>query len=213
MNTPLAEFKVVVLGDGGTGKTTFCQRHLTGEMERRYIATMGCEVKTLKFWTNKGLFVLQIWDTAGQEKYGGLKDGYYVGAHAALLMFDCTSRITYKNVPTWYQDLDRVCGKIPIVLCGNKVDVVDRKVKARHITFHRKKNLQYYDISVKSNYNIAKPFQWILRQLTGIDTEIIAEPALAPPEVFIDAQYLQQMEQQLAAAYTAALPEDDDDDL
>jgi hypothetical protein len=55
-------------------------------------------------------------------------------------------------------DLVRVCENIPIVLCGNKVDVKERKVKAKTITFHRKKNLQYYDISAKSNYNFEKPF-------------------------------------------------------
>ena len=55
-------------------------------------------------------------------------------------------------------DLIRVCENIPIVLCGNKVDVKERKVKAKAITFHRKKNLQYYDISAKSNYNFEKPF-------------------------------------------------------
>lgn len=64
-------------------------------------------------------------------------------------MFDVTSRITYKSVPNWYRDLTRVCENIPIVLCGNKVEVKDRKVKAKQITFHRKKNLQYYEISAK----------------------------------------------------------------
>ena len=56
-------------------------------------------------------------------------------------MFDVTSRITYKNVPNWHRDLVRVCENIPIVLVGNKVDVKDRKVKAKQIVFHRKKNL------------------------------------------------------------------------
>ena len=57
-------------------------------------------------------------------------------------MFDVTSRVTYKNVPNWHRDLTRVCENIPIVLCGNKVDIKDRKVKAKSIVFHRKKNLQ-----------------------------------------------------------------------
>ena len=57
-------------------------------------------------------------------------------------MFDVTARITYKNVPNWHRDLVRVCENIPIVLCGNKVDIKDRKVKAKSIVFHRKKNLQ-----------------------------------------------------------------------
>jgi GTP-binding nuclear protein Ran len=106
-------------------------------------------------------------------------------------MFDVTSRITYKNVPNWHRDLERVCENIPIVLCGNKVDVKvcaillrpaprveltvlsfstlaqERKVKTGAVTFHRKKNLQYFEISAKSNYNFEKPFLWLARKLVG----------------------------------------------
>ena len=57
-------------------------------------------------------------------------------------MFDVTAATTYRNVPVWYRDLHRVCGNIPMVLCGNKVDVKDRKVKAKNIVFHRRKNIQ-----------------------------------------------------------------------
>jgi GTP-binding nuclear protein Ran len=124
---------------------------------------------------NLGQIQFDVWDTAGQEKFGGLRDGYYINGQCGIIMFDVTSRITYKNVPNWHRrfsshihpcceltmsigDLVRVCENIPIVLTGNKVDVKERKVKAKTITFHRKKNLQYYDISAKSNYNFEKPF-------------------------------------------------------
>jgi GTP-binding nuclear protein Ran len=90
-----------------------------------------------------------------------------IQATCGIIMFDVTSRITYKNVPNWHRDLTRVCENIPIVLVGNKCDIKDRKVKAKHITFHRKKNLQYYDISAKSNYNFEKPFLWLARKLAG----------------------------------------------
>lgn len=60
-----------------------------------------------------------------------------------------------------------VCENIPIVLCGNKVDVKNRQVKAKQVTFHRKKNLQYYEISAKSNYNFEKPFLYLARKLAG----------------------------------------------
>jgi hypothetical protein len=82
-------------------------------------------------------------------------------------MFDVTSRLTYKNVPYWHRDLCRVCENIPIVLCGNKVDVKNRQVKPKQVVFHRKKNLQYYEISAKSNYNFEKPFLYLARKLVG----------------------------------------------
>ncbi|WP_432214745.1 hypothetical protein, partial [Salmonella enterica] len=71
-------------------------------------------------------------------------------------MFDVTSRVTYKKEQNCHRDLVRVCEGIPIVLCVNKVDIKDRKVKAKTIVFNRKKNLQYYDISAKYNYNFEK---------------------------------------------------------
>jgi GTP-binding nuclear protein Ran len=73
-NTPT--FKVVLVGDGGVGKTTFVKRHISGEFEKRYLATMGVEVRPLKFHTNFGPILFNVWDTAGQEKLGGLRDGY-----------------------------------------------------------------------------------------------------------------------------------------
>lgn len=69
-------FKVVLVGDGGVGKTTFVKRHISGEFEKRYLATMGVEVHPLHFFTNFGKILMNVWDTAGQEKLGGLRDGY-----------------------------------------------------------------------------------------------------------------------------------------
>jgi small GTP-binding protein len=65
------EFKLVLVGDGGVGKTTFVKRHLTGEFEKKYNATVGVEVHPLQFQTNRGLIIYNVWDTAGQEKFGG----------------------------------------------------------------------------------------------------------------------------------------------
>mmetsp|Transcript_35285 Transcript_35285/g.71474 ORF Transcript_35285/g.71474 Transcript_35285/m.71474 type:complete len:287 (+) Transcript_35285:1019-1879(+) len=208
------EFKLILVGDGGVGKTTFVKRHLTGEFEKKYVATLGVEVHPLTFHTNRGPIKFNVWDTAGQEKFGGLRDGYYIQGQCAIIMFDVTSRITYKNVPNWHRDLTRVCENIPIVLTGNKVEIKDRKVKAKQITFHRKKNLQYYDISAKSNYNFEKPFLWLARKLSGDNTlSFVEAPALQPPEFTIDDQTKQRYEQELAAAAAQPLPEDDDDDL
>ncbi|KAK7720595.1 GTP-binding nuclear protein gsp1/Ran [Botryosphaeria dothidea] len=246
-------FKLVLVGDGGTGKasstnprvlapaaagvascqraspskplrrflltttalqTTFVKRHLTGEFEKKYIATLGVEVHPLGFTTNLGAIQFDVWDTAGQEKFGGLRDGYYINGQCGIIMFDVTSRITYKNVPNWHRDLVRVCENIPIVLCGNKVDVKERKVKAKTITFHRKKNLQYYDISAKSNYNFEKPFLWLARKLVGNQTlEFVAAPALAPPEVQVDQAVLEQYQKEMEAASNMPLPDEEDADL
>jgi GTP-binding nuclear protein Ran len=136
-----------------------------------------------------------------------------IQGQCAIIMFDVTSRITYRSVPNWHRDLTRVCENIPIVLCGNKVEVKDRKVKAKQITFHRKKNLQYFEISAKINYNFEKPFLWIARKLAANnDLQFVEAPALAPPEAEIDPLLMQQNEIELMAAANVPLPDGDDDD-
>lgn len=52
---------------------------------------------------NLGQIQFDVWDTAGQEKFGGLRDGYYINGQCGIIMFDVTSRITYKNVPNWHR--------------------------------------------------------------------------------------------------------------
>lgn len=117
---------------------TFLNGHLA-ELEQENVVPLGVEV-SLTFYTNRGPVKFNMRDTAGQEKYGGLRDGYYSQGQCAIIMFHVTSRLTYKDVPNWHRDLTGVCGNIPFVrLCGNKVDSKDRTVKAEHITFHQRK--------------------------------------------------------------------------
>merc|ERR1712083_96068 len=204
-----AGFKLILVGDGGTGKTTFVKRHESGEFEKAYEPTIGVEVHPLDFHTNYGALRFYCWDTAGQEKFGGLREGYYIHANCAIIMFDVTSRLTYKSVPVWHRDLTRVCDNIPIVLCGNKVDSKDRKVTPKQISFQRKKaNIQYYDISAKSNYNFEKPFLWITKKLTGEPgVAFTSEPALLPPETQVDTNILNKAR---AEAQAAPLPSDEE---
>eukprot|EP01103_Thecamoeba_quadrilineata_P007355 TRINITY_DN17244_c0_g1_i1.p1 TRINITY_DN17244_c0_g1~~TRINITY_DN17244_c0_g1_i1.p1 ORF type:complete len:215 (-),score=41.82 TRINITY_DN17244_c0_g1_i1:170-814(-) len=210
-NSP--QFKLVLVGDGSTGKTTFVKRHLNGEFEKKYVPTLGVEVHPLSFQTNLGKIIFNVWDTAGQEKFGGLRDGYYIQGQCAIIMFDVTSRATYKNVPNWHRDLARICENIPIVLVGNKVDVKDRKVKVKDITFHRKKNLQYFDVSAKSNYNFEKPFLWLAKKLLNHTELVFVEaPALMPSEVQLDEGALKQYEQELEMAKSVPLPDESDDE-
>jgi len=206
------EFKLLLVGDGGVGKTTLVKRHRTGEFEKKYIPTLGVEVHPLKFNTNCGEICFNVWDTAGQEKFGGLRDGYYIQGQCAIIMFDVTSRITYKNDPNWHRDIVRDCENITIVRGGNKVDVKDRQVKARNIQFHRKRNLQYYDLSARSNYNFEKPFLWLARRLTNQPNLVFLGEYAKAPEFQINPELVAQHEKELAEAQNVAI-EDDDEDL
>ena len=126
---PAQSFKLVICGDGGCGATAWIKRHRTGEFEQRYIATIGVEVHPLTLKTTStsstenGSITFNCWDTAGQEKFGGLRDGYYIQGQCAVVLMDVTSRNTVLTVIKWVDDIMRVCGEnIPIVIVGNKAD-------------------------------------------------------------------------------------------
>jgi GTP-binding nuclear protein Ran len=162
----IPSFKCVLMGDGGVGKSTFVKKHLTGQFETEYIPTLGVEVRPLVFNTSKGPLRFNIWDTAGQKQFGGLRDGYYIGAHCAIIMFDVTSTSSYEHVSDWYHDLDHVCDQIPVVLVGNKCDLIHHMDHYKHY----KTNLLCHEISSKSDYHFGKPFLMLARQLLGDET-------------------------------------------
>ena len=84
---------------------------------------------------------------------------------AAIIMFDVTARLSYKHVCHWHDTITSACGHIPIVLVGNKVEIKERKVNAGEVKYQKgKKDIQYYEISNKLNYNLCKPFVWLARQ-------------------------------------------------
>lgn len=142
-------FKILLIGDEGTGKTTFLKRHLTGEFDIKYIATKADVLHTiLQIETNRGPIQFEVCDTAGHHEFDVLDEGCYINAHGAILFFDITRITTYKNLALWYRDLLRNCGSIPTVLCGNKTDNFRPMKQASNFDFHRKMNLQ---VSLKNN--------------------------------------------------------------
>ena len=171
--TKETKFKVVLLGDGGVGKTSYVKRLKYGEFGNGYLPTMGVEIHPLEVKTNVGTYTLNLWDCAGQEKFSGLKNGYYVGANGAIIMFDVTSRISFNNAKKWYDELRGKCPNIQVILCGNKVDSYNRRVSAlsSEVSSESFTNTLYFDLSVKSAYNFDKPIEQLLQNLVTFSHE------------------------------------------
>ena len=165
--------KICLVGSEGVGKSTFLTRHRTGDFERKYVATAGVEIHSIPFRTNHGRVNFNVWDCAGQEYYGRLHEGYYDGVQAIVVFFDVTSRLSYRNAKKWLEEMRTKMPSVLLLLVGNKVDCQEeRKVYPEYDHLHWEFKCQYYDISVKSNYNVEYPFVYILHQLMGKDTII-----------------------------------------
>lgn len=156
--------KVVLVGDGGVGKTTFLSRLRNCEFDPNYVATLGAEVYPIKIDSETNF---NVWDTAGQEKFSGLKEGYYILAKGFVLMASLTSQDSMKSLESHYIKIRRVSSDAPIVIVYNKSDCENTKeiVKIKQIEKDPKCRFSG-NISSKTGYNINEPFT-ILEEMMG----------------------------------------------
>lgn len=200
-------FKICLIGDGGVGKTTFIKRHRTGEFEKKYVATLGVEVHPLRFMVEGDKVgsmevCFNVWDTAGQEKFGGLREGYYLASDAAIVMFDRSSLVTWNHVLQWVQ-LYHKTQQSPVVLVGNKVDVPNGKVDSKLISSSLAglEILKYFDISAKSNYQFDKPFLALARELLHDESiRFVENPAIKGDEITMSRDHIALLQQEAEEA-------------
>ncbi|XP_058830156.1 ras-related protein Rab-32 isoform X3 [Topomyia yanbarensis] len=121
-------YKILVIGELGTGKTSFIKRYVHQFFSQNYRATIGVDfaLKVLN-WDQNTIIRLQLWDIAGQERFGNMTRVYYKEAVGAFIVFDVTRSATFDAVIKWKQDLDSKVqlpdGKpIPCILLANKSD-------------------------------------------------------------------------------------------
>merc|ERR1712054_489402 len=175
-------YKLVLVGGGGSGKTTFITRHSSGEYIIQYNPTVGANVHTIVFPTTKGKVRFECWDTAGQEKFGRLRDGYYLGSECGMILFDLSNRNSYKTVPIWHQEVINITGEIPMVVVGNKKDKnTYDKSDTRLMALKRSYGILYVEISARLNRDYEKPFLYLCRVMLRAPVNFTEELALLPP--------------------------------
>lgn len=188
-----SDLNILLVGDRGVGKSTYIKRHLNGEFEKNYIPTLNTNSTKLAFNTSIGKITFNIWECVEQENIYDYTS-IYKDAEAAIIMFDVTSRTSYKSFSFWYDSIRKICPRIPVVICGNKVDCRNRKVTPKEIQFHLKNPTNYFDLSSKSNYNFEKPFLFIARNIFTNNLKFIEIPPKLPPEVNVSQNMITKWE-------------------
>ena len=151
--------KVVIVGDGGIGKTAMVLRYTKNTFSEDYKVTIGVQFATQVEEVDGETVKLQIWDTAGEERFSFLMPIYYRGAQGAILVFDLTKRRTFDHLERWLALIRQVCGDIPIIVCGNKFDIPERRVTTEEaIEFAKTHNFAYFETSAKSGQNVEPAF-------------------------------------------------------
>ncbi len=170
-------YKVLLLGDSTVGKTCFLLRYCDKTFQDAHLSTIGLDyrVKTMTLKNNKNI-KLQIWDTAGQDRFRAITKNYYKGANGIILIYDVTNLQTYENVKNWITQIrEETNPNVVIYLAGNKIDIPEeeRAVKTEEgKEIANEYKLQFKETSAKDGINVNEVFQELVEKIDEVNSKL-----------------------------------------
>ncbi|XP_023218760.1 ras-related protein Rab-9B-like [Centruroides sculpturatus] len=157
--------KVILLGDGGVGKSCLMNRFVNGQFDANACHTIGVEFLNKDIVVKGERYTLQIWDTAGQERFRSLRTPFYRGSDICMLTYGVDDRKSFQNLNMWkkeflqYADI-RDYENFPFIIIGNKVDMETKEVSTDEVKqwCQQNKNCPYVETSAKDATNVEQAF-------------------------------------------------------
>ena len=170
--------KIILVGDVSVGKTSIVARYINNSFNDDYKCTISAEqnTKIIKEDDNNSIR-LNIWDTAGQEKFRSLTRQYFLDCQGAIIVFDITKRNSFKSIDEWIEDIKNYGNKdTEIIIIGNKSDLSgEREITMNEIQNKLNDEYLYFEVSAKSGNNISLAFDKMKKAILEkrkIDEEI-----------------------------------------
>ena len=160
--------KILIVGDSTVGKTNFIKKYVENKFNESYFASTGIDLITTSIKIEGKSFKIQIWDTAGQEKYRAMTKNLFLKTQGIVIIFDISNETSFINLKSWMNDIKEECSAdIPMILVGNKLDLEDKRVidKERAMEFAKNEKLEYIETSSKSGENINKALSLIIEKI------------------------------------------------
>ena len=171
-------FKILLIGDLGVGKSCVILRYVEGDFPGNIMSSIGVDFKTKQIDLDDRLIKLQIWDTAGHEKFRTITTSYYKSAHAIIILYDITQKASFDHIRNWITEIDKF-GKHGVlkVIVGNKLDMENnRKItKEAAENLALKYGIKLWEVSAKDNTNIEEMFLDTIKTLLEKNSKIISE--------------------------------------
>ena len=163
-------YKVLLLGDSSVGKTCFLLRYCDKSFQDVHLSTIGLDyrLKTITLKNNKNI-KLQIWDTAGQDRFRAITKNYYKSANGVLLIYDISNLQTYENVKNWISQIrEEANPNVIIYLVGNKIDLPKEKRVVNiedGVKIAEEFEIKFKEASAKSGTNVNEIFEELVEQI------------------------------------------------
>lgn len=164
----IGQFKVILIGDSGVGKTAIIGRFSEDEFRENHISTIGVDFRYKHVEVDGGVVRLQVWDTAGQERYRTITKSYYREAQAIIVVYAINDKSTFQSVRTWLSEIDKnVSTPIIKYLVGNKADLeYDRCIDEETGRSEAESfGVKFFETSAKTSQNIEELFTSIAKDL------------------------------------------------
>ena len=160
-NLKLVEYKIILVGDSGVGKTSILKKFINNEFNEDIKCTINIDFFSKSIKIDKNLYTnLKIYDTAGQEKYRALIKQYYQGTDGIILVFDLTKENSFNKLKSWINEVSDNTEKAQIILVGNKADLIERKIDEETAeNFAKQRDIKYIETSAKEGTNILLLFE------------------------------------------------------
>ena len=161
-------FKIIVLGDCAVGKSNILSKYSKNIFNKSSKSTIGIEIATKIFKYENKIIKVNIWDTAGEERFNSMITTYYKGAKGALLVYDITKKNTFDNIDNWLKELISInSNKMSISLIGNKSDLsLLREVPEKDAQAKANKyGIKFYETSALDSSNIKQAFEDMIKDI------------------------------------------------
>jgi len=157
-------YKIVVCGDPGVGKTSTILRFTDHAFMQTYIPTLGVSISEKSIQVQDDHVNLILWDIAGQSKFELMRRHFYKGLEAVILIFDLTNRKSFESIQNWYKDIKKNVVPSQEILIGfilgNKEDLISKRDIASEeaLKIANKLNLEYIETSALTGKNVEESF-------------------------------------------------------
>jgi len=151
--------KLLIIGESSVGKSCLLLRFAEDKFNESFLTTIGIDFKVRHVVIDDARIKLQIWDTAGQEKFRTITKAYYRGANGILLVFDVTSRDSFSKIRTWMASIkDAMTDPVDVILVGNKCDMERKVTKEEAQSIAGEYGISYFETSAKTGLNVESTF-------------------------------------------------------